>query len=330
MTAQIAAGPLLRPGQSNDRVLMLKQRLMGPGDYSPLYDEEFRREVAAYQLSAGLEPDGVVGENTLEVLNATRVSWIDRIDANLERWRWLPRETPDVYTRINIAAYSLRVIENGDVVLSMNVIVGKPYRQTPVFAESIKYLVLNPFWNVPFSIATKDKLPLLKSDATAEAGKGFETKPYGSDIFVPVDTIDWSGVTSRNFKYLLRQKPGDQNALGRIKFMLPNPHSVYLHDTPSRDLFARQERGFSSGCVRLEQPVQFAEWLLARERHPDANRVDALLSSRDTITIHLKKPLPTYIVYFTAFSLEDGEVSFRRDVYGRDRKLIEALRAQTP
>lgn len=328
VTVQIASGPLLKPGQSGDRIMMLKQRLMGPGEYSPLYDEELRREITAFQRSAGLEPDGIVGENTLEMLNATRVSWIDRIDANLERWRWLPRETPDAYIRVNIAAFVLRAMDAGRPELTMNVIVGQPYRRTPVFAETIKYLVLNPFWNVPYSIATKDKLPLLKTDAAAQAQKGFEAKPNGSDIFVSVDSIDWTDVTPRNFNYLLRQRPGTSNALGRIKFMLPNPFAVYLHDTPSRELFARSERSFSSGCIRLEQPLILAQWLLSRERHPNAKNVEAMLATGDTQTIYLDKPMPTYVVYFTAFSLDDSEVTFRRDVYGRDRQLVQALREQ--
>ena len=325
-TVQIAGGPLLKPGQSNDRVVMLKQRLMGPGEYSAVYDDDLHQAVVAFQRSAGLEPDGMVGENTLEVLNATRVSWIDRIDANLERWRWLPRETPDTYIRVNIAAFVLRAMDNGRPAVSMNVIVGQPYRRTPVFTETLKYLVLNPYWNVPYSIATKDKLPQLKTDASSQAQKGFEAKPNGSDVFVSVDAIDWSNVTPRSFNYLLRQRPGASNALGRIKFMLPNPNAVYLHDTPSRELFARSERSFSSGCIRLERPVELAEWMLGRERHKDAKNIEGLLTSGATQTIYLKEPVPTYLVYFTAFSLDDGEVTFRRDIYGRDKVLIQALR----
>jgi murein L,D-transpeptidase YcbB/YkuD len=326
-SVQIATGPLLKPGQTDERVVLLKQRLMGPGDYAPVYDDDLRREVLAYQRAAGLEPDGIVGDNTLEVLNATRVSWIDRIDANLERWRWLPRDTPATYIRVNIAAFSLRVIENNSTALSMNVIVGKPYRRTPVFTETIKYIVLNPYWNVPFSIATEDKLPGLKKDAAAEAGKGFEAKPQGSDVFVPVDTIDWSGVTKRNFTYLLRQRPGDHNALGQMKFMLPNPYSVYLHDTPSRDLFGRQERSFSSGCVRLAQPRELASWLLSHDRNPQARQLESLLASPETTTIYLKTPVPVYLLYFTAFVADNGDVVLRRDIYGRDQALIDALRA---
>ena len=325
-TVQIATGRLLKPGQSDERVVLLKQRLMGPGDYTPVYDDDLRREVVAFQRVSGLEPDGLIGDNTLEVLNATRVSWIDRIDANLERWRWLPRQTPDTYIRVNIAAYTLRAIDKGDTVLAMNVIVGKPYRRTPVFTETVKYVVFNPYWNVPFKIATEDKLPLLKADASAEAKKGFEAKPQGSDVFVPVDTIDWSGVTKRNFNYLLRQRPGENNALGQMKFMLPNPNAVYLHDTPSRELFGKQERSFSSGCVRLERPRDLASWLLSREGNQQAGRLSALLDSGETTTVYLKEPVPVYLVYFTAFVTDDGDVAMRRDIYGRDKVLVDALR----
>ncbi|MDX1406307.1 MAG: L,D-transpeptidase family protein [Woeseiaceae bacterium] len=327
-SVRIAPGPILRPGQTNDRIIMLKERLLGPGDHSAIYDDDLRQEVVAFQWAAGLEPDGLVGQNTLELLNETRVSWIDRIDANLERWRWLPRMTPETYIRVNIAAYTLRAIENGRQTLAMNVIVGQPYRQTPVFTETLKYLVLNPSWNVPYSIATKDKLPLLRANASAEAAKGFEAKPNGSDVFVSVDAIDWSNVTARNFNYLLRQRAGPLNALGQVKFMMPNPHAVYLHDTPSRELFARQERTFSSGCIRLERPRDLITWLLERDNPQSAVNIDSQLASGQTHTINLKTPVPVYLVYFTAFADDEGKVVFRRDVYARDRVVIESLRRQ--
>ena len=327
-SVRIAPGPILRPGQTSDRIVMLKERLFGPGEHSPLYDDDLKREVLAFQWAAGLEPDGLVGDNTLEILNATRVSWIDRIDANLERWRWLPRSTPKTYIRVNIAAFTLRGIENGRQTLAMDVIVGRPYRQTPVFTETIKYLVLNPSWNVPYKIATEDKLPLLRADAAAEAAKGFEAKANGSDVFVAVDAIDWSSVTARNFGYLLRQRPGPQNALGQVKFMMPNPYAIYLHDTPSHELFARQERTFSSGCIRLERPRELIAWLLDRDNPDAAKTVAAYLASGETHTINLKTPMPVYLVYFTAFADDEGRVAFRRDVYRRDRIVTEALRAQ--
>lgn len=300
--------------------------MLGPGQYSSVYDDDLHGAVIAFQRSAGLQPDGIVGEATLEILNATRVSWIDRIDANLERWRWLPHEQPETYLRVNIAAYTLRAIDQGETVLAMNVIVGKPYRRTPVFSESTKYLVLNPYWYVPSFIAIEDKLSLLKENSTDLAKKGYEAKKPGADGFVSVDSIDWSRLTRTNFSYLLRQRPGTHNALGRIKFMLPNPFSVYLHDTPNRELFAKQERNFSSGCIRLEHPVELAEWLLGRENHPDRWRIEKRLAAGETQTLYLSSPMPTYIVYFSAFTADDGDVVFRRDIYDRDQVLVQALR----
>ncbi len=323
----VPPGPLLRLGDDGPRVARLKQRLLGPGEYSDRFDDALRTAVVAFQRAAGLEADGIVGEGTLDVLNATRSSWIDRIDANLERWRWLPRRVPDTYVRVNIAAFELRVIKNREDALDMNVIVGKPYRRTPVFTADIAYVVFNPYWNVPFKLAVQDKLPILKRDPAELAALGFEVRPEGQERFEPVTAVDWSGVTKGTFDYLLRQRPGPQNALGQIKFMLPNPYSVYLHDTPSRDLFARQERGFSSGCVRLSRPLDLARWLLENDGQTEmARQVQGLAERSDTVTVHLRAPLPAYIVYFTAFTNATGQVVFRRDLYRRDAALVAALR----
>jgi murein L,D-transpeptidase YcbB/YkuD len=325
-TVNTPRGDLIRPGDSSERVTLLKQRLLGPGDYDQTYDERLREAVLAYQKSAGLEPDGVVGANTLEVLNATTVQWIDRIDANLERWRWLPRATPPSYLQVNIADFALTAVEDGEQVLRMDVIVGRPHRQTPVFSEALSYLVLNPYWNVPHSIAIEDKLPALKADPAALSAQGFEVKLEGRDDFLSVDAVDWNRVTASGFRHQLRRRPGSANALGRIKFMLPNPFAIYLHDTPDRRLFSREERSFSSGCIRLSRPLELAEWLLRRDGNPVVSKLPALLSSGETHTIYLRNALPTYLVYFTAFASADGAVSFRRDVYARDKPVIAALR----
>ncbi|MEQ8857429.1 MAG: L,D-transpeptidase family protein [Pseudomonadales bacterium] len=325
---QVPGGPLLKPGQSGDRVRLLKDRLLGPDQHSDLFDAELKAAVVDFQTSAGLEPDGIVGAATLEVMNASRFSWIDRIDANLERWRWLPRHEPDTYVRVNIAAFSLRVIQSGEDALRMDVIVGRPYRRTPVFSETIKYLVFNPYWNVPFKLAVEDKLPDLKRDPAPLAALGFEVRPAGQDRFVPVTEFDWSEVTRGNFRHLLRQHPGPKNALGQMKFMLPNDHAVYLHDTPSRELFGKKERGFSSGCIRLSRPLELAKWILDYDGRPEqAQRVAAIVDGGETTTVYLRKPLPTYLVYFTAFTDDTGEVVFRRDLYQRDAAVVAALRA---
>ncbi len=326
----IPDGPLLKPGQSGDRVVALKRRLLGPGDYTPEYDERLKQALLAFQGAAGLERDGIVGPATLEVLNGTTASWVDRLDANLERWRWLPRALPETYLRVNIAAFSLRVIDRGQEALSMDAVVGSPFRRTPIFTQSIKYLVFNPYWNVPYKLAVLDKLPLLKKDPAALAAHGYEARSSNADAFVPVDAIDWSDVTRGNFRFLLRQRPGPFNALGRVKFMLPNHHDVYLHDTPDRHLFERQERGFSSGCVRLSDALGLARWILNHEgRSQEAGRVIELASGEETTTVYLNRSLPVYLVYFTAFTDPSGEVVFRRDLYQRDAAIVAALRAES-
>ena len=325
----VPPGAILKPGQSDQRIAVLKARLFGAGDYSPVYDDELLAAVKAFQFSAGLEDDGVVGPATLEWLNAVQFSWVDRIDANLERWRWLPDEIPETHLRINIAAFQLRAIKKGEDSLTMKVIVGKPYRRTPVFMETMKYLVYNPYWNVPYSIATKDKLPLLKKDAAALEAQGYEVRPALSERFVGVSSVDWNPITPRQFNYLLRQKPGPRNALGQIKFMLPNQFSVYLHDTPDHSLFKKQERGFSSGCVRLSDPLGLAEWVLQNDgQGVTLDTLRKQIGSGDTQTVYLKSPLPVLIVYFTAFTNGRDEVMFRRDLYQRDGAIVEELRKE--
>jgi murein L,D-transpeptidase YcbB/YkuD len=326
-SVMVPAGPLIRPGQTGERVQLLQARLLGPGEHDGHYDETLREAVVAFQHAAGLNPDGIVGQSTLEMLNANRFSWLERLDANLERWRWLPREEPDTYIRVNIPAFTLDVREHRRTAMSMNVIVGKPYRSTPVFAADMRYLVVHPFWNVPHRLAVQDKLPQLHKDAAAMAAQGFEVRTAAGTDFVPVDIMDWSQVTRGNFPYLLRQRPGPLNALGSVKLMLPNPYAVYLHDTPSRELFAKHERSFSSGCIRLSDPAALAKWLLNRDgQAQQAARFDELLAGRETLTVHLRTPVPVYIVYFTAYTDDSGAVVFRRDLYERDALIVAALR----
>lgn len=327
-TVAVPAGGLLRPGQENPRVMALKDRLLGPGEHSALFDPELREAVVAFQRAAGLEPDGIVGDATLEVLNASRFSWIDRIDANLERWRWLPADSPDTYVRVNIAAFTLRVIRGNEDALRMDVIVGRPYRRTPVFTAPIKYLVVNPYWNVPYRLAVQDKLPTLKRDPSELATQGFEVRAPGAERFAALDTVDWSSVDRHDFHYALRQRPGPLNALGQVKLMLPNPFDVYLHDTPSRELFNRQERSFSSGCIRLSRPLELASWVLRNDgQGAAAERLDKVVAGGETTTMYLHEPLPTYLVYFTAFTDDTADVVFRRDLYQRDAPIVAALRA---
>lgn len=326
-TEPVTPGVLLKLGSTGPRVLRLKNRLLGPGEYTDVFDAALDRTVRIFQDSANLEPDGLVGAATLEMLNATRVDWIDRIDANLERWRWLPQQIPEDYISVNIAAFELKAVRSGIEEFVMRVVVGRPFRETPVFTEDMRYFVVNPYWNVPFKLTTEDKLPKLKSNPEELAQTGYQVRPAGEQTFISVTDVDWSTVNKRNFNFLLRQQPGPANALGQIKFMMPNDFAIYLHDTNDRSLFLKRERSFSSGCIRLSEPEQLASWLLHREGRPeDAAKLSAQIAQGETRTINLRKPMPVYIVYFTASRSMDSNLVFRRDIYQRDSKIVHALR----
>ncbi len=321
----IPSGKILKPGMQDDRIGLLKNRLLGPAEHSNLYDEDLEVAVIAFQKASGLEFDGIVGPATLEELNTTHVGWIDRIDANLERLRWLPRDTPIKYIKVNTADFSLKAVVANEDVVTMKVIVGSRYRQTPIFTETIKYLVVHPYWYVPRKLAINDKLPLLQEDPKLMASLGYEARMPGAGEFSPVNYFSWLNVTPLNFNYHIRQRPGSYNALGKIKFMLPNQFEVYLHDTPDKKLFDKQERIFSSGCIRLEDAKALAIWLLSEDANVAADNFELILSSKTTQTIYLNTPVPVYILYFTAFTNSHGEVIFRRDIYGRDEAIVKSL-----
>lgn len=333
-------GPALKEGEQSDRVGALRQRLQATGDLSEeapenpdQFDASLRKAVVAFQERHGLETDGVVGAATLAALNVPASGRVQQLVVNAERWRWMPQELGRRHVLVNIAGFRLRVFENGDEVLSMRVITGRPYRQTPVFSGDISYLVLNPYWHVPHSIAVGDKLPEIKKDPSYLARQQFKVfRGWGADA-KPIDpsTIDWASLSRSNFPYRLRQEPGPLNALGRVKFMFPNPHSVYLHDTPTRGLFARAERSFSSGCIRLERPMDLAEYLLTDQPEWTRERIQSVLkASTAERSVTLGERVPVHLQYWTAWAEEDGTVHFRNDVYQRDEAVRRALGTAPP
>ena len=331
----VDAGPTLRQGDTGPRVRQVAERLRMSGYYDGTAGEDFDAALAEavmrFQTLHGLTADAVIGAATLRALNVTPQERMDQVVVNLERWRWLPEELGERYIIVNIAGYNLDVIEQGQTRLSMRVVVGQPYRRTPVFSGTMTYLVLNPWWEVPRSIAVRDKLPLIKADSGYLARFNYSVlSGWGADeqLLDPAG-IDWSAVTAKNFQFRLRQAPGPQNALGRVKFMFPNPHSVYLHDTPSRELFAKDARSFSSGCIRLEHPIELAELLLSggeRWSRPEIERV--LATGRETV-VKLAAPLPVHLLYWTAWADEEG-IQFRDDIYGRDERVLRELRKAPP
>lgn len=301
----------IKAGAAGPAVAALRQRLAAedasvtPGE---AWDDQLDAAVRRAQARHGLAEDGVVGRATLAALNVSAAERADQIAANLERWRWMPRNPPPRRVALNIADASLQLIEPGQAPLPMRVVVGQPNKRTPMFEDKIKAVVLNPPWVVPDDIAAKEVWPKIRKDPGYKDREGFVVRPDGH----------------------LEQKPGPRCALGAIKFDLSNPFGVYLHDTPARSLFARQNRALSHGCMRVEQPNALAKRLLAEDPRWTPDRIDLAILAGTTVRIELKAPVPVTVAYWTAFVDADGTVEFRPDVYGWDRALQERLAASGP
>lgn len=325
----VADGETLERDSRHPRVGELRARLEGSQDITvksldpQFFDEALVMAVKRFQKRHGLSQDGVVGKNTLASLNVSVAARIDQIMVNMERWRWLPEDLGAHYVLVNIAGFELKAVENGAVTERMPVVVGKPYRRTPVFSDRIRYIEFNPDWTVPQSIAVKDELPKIKKDRNFLKKNGFEVLLNGKRV--APETIQWSSLSASRFPYTLRQKPGPENALGRMKFMFPNRFSVYLHDSPAKSLFERATRAFSSGCIRVARPKDLAEVLLRDVPGWSLERINVVLQKGETTRVDLAEPWPVHLTYSTAWSGEGGTIHFRRDIYGRDEKLREAL-----
>ncbi|MEZ5333652.1 MAG: L,D-transpeptidase family protein [Thermoanaerobaculia bacterium] len=330
----VPAGETLEPGATDPRVLAVALRLHATGDLragheGELYDEELAEAVRRFQARHGLEPDAKIGPKTLDAMNVSAADRAHQIELNLTRWRWLPQELGERFVLVNIPSFDLWVFEGTEPVMQRRVIVGRSYRRTPVFSDLIRYIVFNPSWEVPPSIAVQDKLPLIQKDPSFLAQQGFKVySGWGAEGPIDPATVDWSALTRRSFPYRLRQDPGPLNALGRVKIMFPNRFNVYLHDTPARELFRQSDRDFSSGCIRVEQPLDLAELLLRGAPGWDRAAIDRTVASNKTVTVSLPEPVPVHLQYWTSWVDADGEVQFRRDLYGRDALLDEALRTR--
>ncbi len=336
----LSSGPAIRPGDRSDRLPGVRERLQAlaflpdnaadagePAD-ATWYDAELEGVITLFQARHGLEPDGIIGRGTLAALNLIPLERIHKIDASLERWRWLPESLGDTHVRVNIAGYELVLVENGVEALRSRVIVGRPFRQTPVFSDRIRYLVFNPTWTVPRKLMIEDQLPAIIGDPDYLQRLNMSVySGWGTDRErIDPSTIDWATLSRNNFPYQLVQEPGPQNALGQVKFMFPNQYDVYLHDTPGRGLFARAERSFSSGCIRVEAAFDLAERLLAGVPGWSRNRIEGVVNASQPVTVMLPTPVPVHIQYWTAWVDEQGKLQFRNDVYQRDARLLAELR----
>ncbi|MEP9376649.1 L,D-transpeptidase family protein [Aquabacter sp. CN5-332] len=325
---RIPPGPTLKPGDVDARVPALRERLGLKPDKSlkndRLYDIALLNAVLAFQGTSGMEPDGRVGAGTVEALNsvATPADRTADIIANMERWRWLPRDLGTTNVMVNIPEYMVRINDNGRMIHETRVVVGKPDTATPLLSHDMEYIVVNPSWNIPVSIARKEMLPNLQRDPYYLQRQGIQIERNGRAIDPGV--VNWNAGLGG---YSFRQPPGERNALGRIKFMFPNQHSVYLHDTPSRSLFANEKRAFSHGCIRVQDPLSFGEVIfnlgLPNDGWTEA-KIGKMFGGQERY-INLKRHIPVHLVYFTALVDGSGRLTMRQDIYGIDEKVKEQL-----
>ncbi|HXD46186.1 MAG TPA: L,D-transpeptidase family protein [Pseudolabrys sp.] len=317
----VAEGKILRPGMKDERVVALRKRLDVAGDKNnPLYDDKVMEAVKAFQLSADLGSDGMLGPNTMRALNGQKVvqskhrslqNKIDTIVVNMERWRWLPRDLGELHVIVNVPDYTLTLYDRGQVYWHTKIVAGKPGKTaTPMTSAEMKFITVNPTWNVPPSIIENEYLPALQEDPDAleRIGLKIEQNPDGT--------------------VRIYQPPGAGNALGRIRFNFPNKFLVYQHDTPDKYLFARDKRAYSHGCMRVQNPETYAVKLLslvdAKEHYTEA-RIEKMYGNNE-ININFQRPVWVHLTYQTAFVDSDGKLQFRDDVYGRDARMIEILK----
>lgn len=330
----IETGAKLEPGDKGPRIAQLRARLRASGDLldtqrplvpDTIYGIDLLDAVKHFQSRHGLATDGVVGPNTLAELNIPVEQRIRQIEINLERWRWLPANLGSRYITVNVPGYRMSVIEDGREVLSSKVIVGQTKRPTPLFSAEMSYLVFSPYWTVPYTIAVEDKLPQLRRNPYALRGDGIRVFSNGHEV--NPGSVNWASLGRGHFPYTLRQDPGAKNALGGVKFMFPNRHSVYIHDTPSRYLFQRAQRTFSSGCIRTDKPIELAQYLLRDLPQWDHDSIIAATRRGKARRVDLPEPLPVYVQYWTAWVDADGTIEFRDDIYDRDVALAQAFYA---
>lgn len=321
----LGEGPALGRGAKGERVRRLRRRLEVEGDLddsrSNLFDAELEVAVRRFQHRMGLSSHGTVDRRTREEFDVPAAVRVRQLELTLERWRWLPEDLGVRHVLINIAGYWVRVFDHGEEVFEMRAIVGKRNRQTPVFSDAIRHVVLNPRWSVPVTIARRDILPKAIANPEFVSLHGFEVFDR-TGTRIDASSVDWTAVDRKRFPYYLRQRSGPENALGSMKFMFPNEHDVYLHDTPNRELFESTERAASSGCIRLERPLDLAQFLLGDPWDHEA--LEDALANPAMRTLDLPVPVAVHLQYWTVW-VDDGTVHFRHDIYGHDRHLAAAL-----
>ena len=347
-----ADGPQLKSGSKHAQVPLLRKRLgLEARSDDTLFDAELAEALKSFQRDKGLQASGQLTQRTRQALNAGApkpavkpASQVPKLIANMERWRWMPEDMGAFHVWQNTPEYAARVVKNGEVVHQMRVVVGKVNTQTPVFSARMQYIVFNPEWGVPDSIKVKEILPYLKPAQDDFFGAIFGGGSFGgADTRVlqkhnlrvsyngkPVDasTVNWNSVDIRRYSFI--QPAGGTNVLGVVKFRFPNKHDVYMHDTPQRELFNREARAFSHGCVRVQNPLKLAEVLLAEDKGWTAEQVKQAVAGSGPNDVELTKRIPVHLSYFTAVAGDDGQIRFYDDLYGHDARVTAALAGRTP
>jgi murein L,D-transpeptidase YcbB/YkuD len=340
---RIPEGPVLKLGVEHEQVALLRKRLEVPaadGAKETVFDAEVEQAVRRFQEERGYRPDGLVGPGTRRVLNgeqqrSSSPSRTRLIQLNMERWRWLPNDLGPFYVTVNIPEFTLRVMEEGKAAFTTRVVVGKPDKQTPVFSNEMQEVVFNPYWNVPNSIKMEELLPSIRGGGDwffGGGGGGWDTSVFARNgLRVAIGTkevdpsmLDWNRIDIRSLN--VYQPPGPENVLGTVKFVFPNKHDVYMHDTTQKNLFAKTVRAESHGCMRVQNPDQLAVTLLGKDQGWTAQKVASTIESGvEDQHVGLKQKIPVYITYFTLKVNDDGSLATYNDIYGHDARMASAM-----
>ena len=328
---KISEGEVLKPGDTSARVSEFRKYLIAVGDLSEsrvenenVFDKDLEEGVKKFQSRHRLNSDGVIGKGTIEQMQVPIEERIDMLLLNLERTRWIFHQPDEDFLLVNIAGFHVKRFTDRKEVFNSRAIVGKYHKETPIFKGVMEYIVMNPTWTLPYSIATHETLPRLKKNPGYLAAKHMEVMDRNGKILNPA-TIDWAQYSSGNFPFIIRQKAGPWNALGEVKFIFPNKYAVYLHDTPSRGLFNQQDRAFSHGCIRTEDKWGLLMSLMDDSKVWNMDKINEILKSGETTTINLPKPINIYLVYLTAAVDEHNNLLFMKDIYKRDKAVFNAL-----